>query len=74
MHRLIFGNIGDNNGFLFKTGCDDSEEKIKQINDDFSVNDLILICNVLCICDSEFVHEIAARVISCFCELSWNQI
>lgn len=53
-----------------KTETDIYEEKIRQVKDDFSVNDMITICNVLCIENADSLDDLIKRIISIFCELS----
>lgn len=56
LHEFIFGSASDRNncerycelmGFPFKTKSHEYEGKIIQIKNDFSINVLITICNVL---------------------------
>lgn len=81
LHRFIFGNDGDMKNrenqriknftdFPFKTDSDVYEETIRRTKDDFSVNGLITICDVLCIDNSGYFDKIATRIISCLCDLN----
>lgn len=50
-------------GFLFKTGTDEYEGKFRQVQEDFSVNDLITICDVLWKDNAGFRYVLIARII-----------
>lgn len=50
-------------GFAFEIDSHEYKDKTQQTKYDFSINDLIMICNVLCIKNCGSFDEIAVRII-----------
>lgn len=79
LHKFIFENdAGRNNrknirqftGFSFITGSSEYEQKVNEIKTSYSINELITICNVLCINNEGNLDDLATRIVSCLCDLS----
>lgn len=79
LHRLIFDNNGDRKNyqridevteFPFETICKEYEEKSYKIRNDFSLNELITICNVLCINNLDSLEDLTTRIFFRLCDLS----
>lgn len=79
LHRLIFDNNGDRKNyqridevteFPFETICKEYEEKSCKIRNDFSLNELITICNVLCINNLDSLEDLTTRIFFRLCDLS----
>lgn len=56
--------------FPIEIDKDDYKDKNHQPKDDFSVNDIIMICHILCIDNFGSFVEIAARKIYCLCDVN----
>ncbi|GBM93141.1 hypothetical protein AVEN_27381-1 [Araneus ventricosus] len=78
LHKFLFGSLGDRSnrkrirefiGFDFQVESDEFKEKLGSVDELFSLNELITICNILNISFDGSKPEVSKRILSFLCNL-----
>ncbi|GBM50063.1 hypothetical protein AVEN_138844-1 [Araneus ventricosus] len=78
LHKFLFGSLGDRSnrkrirefiGFDFQVESDEFKKKLESVDELFSLNKLITICNILNISFDGSKPEVSKRILSFLCNL-----
>ncbi|GBL86727.1 hypothetical protein AVEN_95978-1 [Araneus ventricosus] len=78
LHKFLFGSLGDRSnrkrirefiGFDFQVDSEEFEKKLESVDELFSLDELITICNILNISFDGSKPEVSKRILSFLCNL-----